>query len=37
VEIEKEEYVLLCPACGSTDLEILEGMDLILDKLDLEI
>jgi hydrogenase nickel incorporation protein HypA/HybF len=36
-EIEREEYILLCPTCGSTDLEILEGMDLLLDKLDLEI
>jgi hydrogenase nickel incorporation protein HypA/HybF len=36
-EIVKEEYSLLCPYCGSTDLEILEGMDLFLDKIDLEI
>src|SRR4030042_6855133 len=30
-EIVKEEYSLLCPSCGSTDLEMLEGMDLFLD------
>jgi hydrogenase nickel incorporation protein HypA/HybF len=36
-EIVKEEYSLLCPSCGSTDLEMLEGMDLFLDKIDLEI
>jgi len=36
-EIVKEDYSLLCPACGSTDLEIVEGMDLFLDKIDLEI
>lgn len=35
--IEKEDFVLVCPSCGSTDLEILEGMDLLLDKIDLEI
>ena len=36
-EIEKEDYSLLCPYCSSTDLEIIEGMDLLLDKIDLEI
>jgi len=36
-EIEKEDYVLVCPSCRSTDLEILEGMDLVLDKIDLEV
>jgi hydrogenase nickel incorporation protein HypA/HybF len=36
-EIIKEEFSLLCPYCSSTDLEILEGTDLFLDKIDLEI
>ena len=36
-EIEKEDFVLVCPSCGSTDLEILEGMELLLDKIDLEV
>jgi hydrogenase nickel incorporation protein HypA/HybF len=36
-EIEKEDFILVCPSCGSTDIEILEGMDLFLDKIDLEI
>lgn len=36
-ETEKEEYSLLCPSCGSSDLEIREGMELLLDKIDLEI
>jgi hydrogenase nickel incorporation protein HypA/HybF len=36
-EIEKEDFVLVCPSCGATDLEILEGMELLLDKIDLEI
>ena len=36
-EIEKEDFVLVCPSCRGTDLEILEGMELLLDKIDLEI
>jgi hydrogenase nickel incorporation protein HypA/HybF len=36
-EIEKEDFVLVCPSCGGTDLEILEGMELLLDKIDLEV
>jgi len=36
-EIEKEDFVLVCPSCSATDLEILEGMELLLDKIDLEI
>jgi hydrogenase nickel incorporation protein HypA/HybF len=36
-EIEKEDFVLVCPSCGATDLEILEGMELLLDKIDLEV
>lgn len=35
-EAEKDDFVFVCPACGSNDLEILEGMDLFLDKLELE-
>ncbi len=34
---EKEDFVFVCPACGSTDLETLEGMELVLEKLDLEV
>jgi hydrogenase nickel incorporation protein HypA/HybF len=36
-EIEKEDFILICPSCGATDLEILEGMELLLDKIDLEV
>jgi hydrogenase nickel incorporation protein HypA/HybF len=36
-EIEKEDFVLVCPSCSSTDLEIREGMELFLDKIDLEV
>lgn len=34
---EKEDFVFICPACGSTDLETLEGTELLLEKLDLEV
>jgi len=37
VEIEKEDFVLVCPSCSATDLEILEGLELLLDKIDLEV
>ncbi|MFZ2054220.1 MAG: hydrogenase maturation nickel metallochaperone HypA [Candidatus Aminicenantales bacterium] len=36
-EAEKDDFVFSCPSCGATDLEVLEGMDLFLDKLDLEV
>lgn len=35
--VEKDDFVFICPACGSTDLETLEGTELLLEKLDLEI
>lgn len=34
---EKDDFIFTCPACGSTDLEVLQGLDLFLDKLDLEV
>jgi hydrogenase nickel incorporation protein HypA/HybF len=34
---EKDDFVFICPACGSTELEVLEGTELLLDKLDLEV
>jgi len=36
-EIVKEDYVFSCAACGSTDLKILEGTELLLEKIELEI
>jgi len=36
-EIETEGFVLVCPSCSASDIEILEGMELLLDKIDLEI
>jgi len=35
--VEKDDFIFVCPACGSTDLECLEGMELLLEKLDLEV
>lgn len=34
---EKDDFVFVCPVCGSTDLETLEGTELLLEKLGLEI
>ncbi|HUU38767.1 MAG TPA: hydrogenase maturation nickel metallochaperone HypA [Candidatus Desulfaltia sp.] len=34
---EKDDFVFTCSACGSTELEVLEGTELLLDKLDLEV
>jgi hydrogenase nickel incorporation protein HypA/HybF len=34
---EKDDYVFICPACGSNQLDVLEGTELLLEKLDLEV
>ncbi|MDH7511470.1 MAG: hydrogenase maturation nickel metallochaperone HypA [Clostridiales bacterium] len=34
---ERDDFVFVCPACGSTDLETLEGTELLLEKMDLEV
>ncbi|MGB7294649.1 MAG: hydrogenase maturation nickel metallochaperone HypA [Candidatus Aminicenantales bacterium] len=34
---EKDDFVFSCPSCGAADLEILEGLELLLDKIDLEV
>ena len=34
---EKDDFVFICPSCGAAELEVLEGLDLFLDKLDLEV
>jgi len=36
-QIEKDNYIFVCPACSSTDLEILQGTELFLEKIELEI
>ncbi len=37
VVTEKDDFVFTCSACGSTDLEVLEGTELLLDKLEMEV
>ncbi len=34
---ERDDFVFVCPACGSTVLETLEGTELLLEKIALEI
>ena len=36
-EFVKDDYIFSCPACDSTDLKILEGTELILEKIELEL
>jgi hydrogenase nickel incorporation protein HypA/HybF len=36
-ETEKDDYIFVCPSCESTDLEILQGTEIFLDKIELEI
>lgn len=35
--MEKEDFVFLCSVCGSTEVETIEGTELLLEKLDLEV
>jgi hydrogenase nickel incorporation protein HypA/HybF len=32
----REDFVLACPACGAADLEIVQGTELILEKIEAE-
>jgi hydrogenase nickel incorporation protein HypA/HybF len=34
---EKDDFAFICPACGSNELETVEGTELVLEKIDLEI
>ena len=36
-EFAPEQYVFICPGCSSTDLKILEGMDLFIEKIEFEV
>jgi hydrogenase nickel incorporation protein HypA/HybF len=36
-EFEVEDFVFLCPSCGGPDLDILQGTELYVEKIDLEI
>jgi hydrogenase nickel incorporation protein HypA/HybF len=35
-ETERADYAPACPACGSTDLELVGGTDLLLERVELE-
>lgn len=37
LEVLKDSYIFICPACASTNLKILQGTELQLEKIDLEI
>ncbi len=36
-ETVKNDYVFVCPVCGSPNLEIIEGTELLLEKIELEV
>jgi hydrogenase nickel incorporation protein HypA/HybF len=36
-EFTPEQYVFTCPGCSSTDLNVLEGMDLFIEKIEFEV
>ncbi|MBN1270954.1 MAG: hydrogenase maturation nickel metallochaperone HypA [Candidatus Aminicenantes bacterium] len=33
----KDDYILICDACGSTDLEMLAGTELLLERMEMEV
>jgi len=35
-ESVRDDFVQVCPACASTDLEIIHGLELILEKIEME-
>ena len=37
VDTTKDDFVFACAGCGSRDLQVVEGMELLLDKVELEI
>jgi hydrogenase nickel incorporation protein HypA/HybF len=36
-ETSKDDFIFVCPLCGSNDLEFIEGTELVLEKIDLEV
>jgi hydrogenase nickel incorporation protein HypA/HybF len=36
-ESRKEDFILACPACASADLEIVQGTEIFLERIELEI
>jgi len=37
LEALQDDYIFVCPACGSQNLKILQGTELFLEKIELEI
>jgi hydrogenase nickel incorporation protein HypA/HybF len=37
IETVRSDFVLACPACASTDLEVVHGTELILEKIEVEV
>jgi hydrogenase nickel incorporation protein HypA/HybF len=37
VESVLDEFIFACPSCGAADLEILQGTELFLEKIEVEI
>ena len=35
-ETVRNDFVMACTACGSSDLEIIHGMELVLEKIEME-
>lgn len=36
-ETAKDDFIFACPACESTDIEVIDGLELLLDRIELEI
>ncbi len=36
-EFSPDDFVFICPGCGSPDTKLLQGDELVLDKLELEV
>lgn len=34
---ERDDFVFTCPECGSTELDVQEGTELLLDKIEMEV
>jgi len=37
LEMTKDDFVFACTRCASTDIELTEGLDLLLDKIEMEV
>lgn len=37
MEVTKDDFVFICPRCGSKELKILAGTELLLEKLEMEL